>query len=279
MNRLIHFWPLLLLLALTACNSLLFYPDPDLVLTPTQLKLQSEDVYIQSGEAKLHGWWLPAQGHAKGTILFSHGNAENISTHIASVYWLPAQGYNVLLFDYRGYGQSTGTPDLPGIHQDFAAALDYVFHRPDVDKQQIFVFGQSLGAAVALVACANSPYKNQLRAIIVEGAFSSYRQIAKEKLNDSWFTWALQWPLSFTISDEFRPIDAIAQLSPTPLLLIHSESDEVVPFHHATELFAAAREPKQFWRMHGIAHIHTFNIKENQQRLVAYLEEHRRKDP
>lgn len=262
-----------LLLTLSGCSSVIFHPENQLYLTPAQLKLQSEDVYFGSGEVKLHGWWLPAQGPAKATILFSHGNAENISTHIGSVYWLPAQGFNVFLFDYRGYGKSSGEPDLPGIHQDFAAALDYVFHRPGVDTRRIFVFGQSLGAAVALVACANSPYKDQLRAVIVEGAFSSYRRIAREKLNDFWLTWALQWPLSFTINDDYRPIEAIAHLSPTPVLLIHSDTDEVVPFHHAEELFAAAHEPKQLWHVTGISHIHTFTKPEYQQRLVEYLQQ------
>ena len=87
-----------------------------MVLTPARIGLAYQDVYLPTPDGvRLHGWYLPAQGEARGTLLFLHGNAENISTHIASVYWLPAQHYNVLLIDYRGYGESTGTPTLPGL--------------------------------------------------------------------------------------------------------------------------------------------------------------------
>lgn len=267
-------YPLLLLLILTGCTELIFLPDKKTYVTPSMLHLQSEDVYFHSDGLLLHGWWLHATQPTKGVVLFVHGNAENISTHIASVYWLPPHGYDVFLFDYRGYGLSQGTPDLTGVHHDFAAAMHYLFNRPDINKNNVFVFGQSLGAAISIVGTATSPYKSRLRAVIVEGAFTSYRSVAREKLASSWLTWLLQWPLSFTIDDEFRPIDHIAQISPTPVLLIHSESDEVIPFHHARDLYAAAREPKTLWVVKNVAHIHTFTKPEYQQKLLEYLQQH-----
>jgi len=266
-----------LLLPLTGCSQLIFLPDHQQYTTPDLFHLQSEDVYFQSNGERLHGWWLHAAEPPKGTIVFLHGNAQNISSHIGSVYWLPSHGYDVFLFDYRGYGLSEGAPDLPGVHLDFAAALNYVFSRHDVDKRNVFIFGQSLGAAVALVGTATSPYKDKLRAIIVEGTFSSYRTVAREKLGDSWLTWLFQWPLSFTINDDYRPIDAIPNISPTPILLIHSDSDEVIPVHHSRDLFAAAREPKSLWIINHVSHIHAFTKPEYQNQLLDYLHSHESK--
>ena len=265
---------ILVLLVLPGCSGLIFMPEKKTYVTPAMLHIKSEDVYFHSGKYVLHGWWLHAKKPVKGTVLFLHGNAENISTHIASVYWLPAQGYDVFLFDYRGYGQSGGKPDLPGIHQDYAAALDYLFHRPAANKTNVFVFGQSLGAAVVLVGTDTSPYKSRLRAVIVEGAFTSYREVAREMFGRFWLTWLLQWPLSFTINDDYRPIDHIARISPTPILLIHSEQDEVIPFHHALDLYAAAREPKTLWVVKNIAHIHTFTKAKYRRKLLEYLQQH-----
>ena len=265
---------LVLLLLLSSCTGQVFQPDKKTYVTPKMLHLRSDDVYFDSDGLRLHGWWLHANQAPKGIVLFAHGNAQNISTHIGSVYWLPAQGYDVFLFDYRGYGLSEGTPTLPGIHHDFAAALKYVFDRPDINKDNVFVFGQSLGAAVVLVATTTSPYKSRLRAVIAEGAFTSYRSVAQEKLAGSWLTWLFQWPLSFTINDDFRPIDDVAKISPTPLLLIHSEADEIIPFHNALELYAAAREPKKLWVVKNLSHIHTFTRPENQEKLLEYLDGH-----
>ena len=106
---------LLVTLQLGACTSLLFYPQRELVLTPDRVGLAYRDVWFKAADGtRLHGWFLPAgmnvvRGEAC-TVLFLHGNAENISTHIGNVAWLPGKGYNVFLFDYRGYGRSAGEP-------------------------------------------------------------------------------------------------------------------------------------------------------------------------
>ena len=107
----------LLSVGLLGCNGVFFVPYRAHVQTPKQLGLAYEDVYFQAGDGTLlHAWFLPAESKALGTILFLHGNAENISTHIMSVRWLPARGFNVLLLDYRGYGASggvaSGNPDF-----------------------------------------------------------------------------------------------------------------------------------------------------------------------
>ncbi len=262
-----------LCLALAGCTSLFFQPHAKQYSSPDQLGLKYEDVQITSGDGvKLFAWFLPAAGEAKGTILYLHGNAENISTHIGNVYWLPAQHYNVLLLDYRGYGGSEGTPSLAGAEKDIDAAMAYLLQRKDIDHKRIAIFAQSLGGALAIYNVAHSPYREYIRALIEESAFSDYRAIAREKLAAFWLTWPLQWPLSFTIDNDYSPLKNVAKVSPIPLLIIHGDSDPVVPLHHGEALFAAAREPKEMWVVQGGQHIAALRSEAYRKRFVEYLE-------
>jgi uncharacterized protein len=261
-----------LALALGGCTGVIFQPMHELVLTPDQIGLDYEEVEFAAADGvRLHGWFLPARAPRRGSILFLHGNAQNISTHIASVAWLPAKGFDVLLFDYRGYGRSEGSPSLPGLHLDFEAALEALLARPDVEPDRVVVFGQSLGASLAITALAASPRRQQVRALIIEGAFTSYRALAREKLGDFWLTWPLQAPLGLTIDDRYRPIDVIGELAPLQLLIVHGEADRVVPPDHATALYEAARLPKTLWLVPGAGHIGAFTTPVNRAELVDYL--------
>lgn len=268
-KRLMYLVPLF---ALVGCTRFFFYPIHELIRTPTELGLHFEDVYFPANDGvRLHGWWLPAESAAQGTIVYFHGNAENISTHIANVYWLPAAGYNVFMPDYRGYGWSQGEASLPGIHLDAAAAMRAVMGRVDVDQSRVIVLGQSLGGAVAIHAVAHSPYRTQIKALIVDSAFASYRQITREKLGATWLTWLTQWPFALTVSDEYSPLTGIADISPVPLLLIHGAADTIIPVHHARQLFAAAQEPKTLWEVPDAGHIQALSSPEYRQRLRAFF--------
>lgn len=256
----------------SGCTHLFFQPQSREYLTPDQIGLAYQDVSFPGADGQsLHGWWLPAQGKAEGTILFLHGNAENISTHIASVYWLPAQHYNVFLPDYSGYGRSQGTPSVAGAQQDINSAMEYLLQRTDIDHQRIVVLGQSLGGALSIYYVAHSPYRQNIKALVVESSFTSYVDIVREKLDAHWLTWPIQWLLSLTIDDTYSPLPVVTKISPTPLLIIHGDKDPVVPLHHGQELFAAAVQPKEFWLVAGGAHIEAFRHKANQERLVQYL--------
>ena len=257
---------------LAGCNGVFFVPDRIQEFSPEQLGLKSEDVYFQVHDgSRLHAWFLPAKGDALGTILFLHGNAENISTHIMSVHWLPVRGFNVFLFDYRGYGASEGKPSVEGVQEDANAAMRTLLARPDVDPDRIVVFGQSLGGAIAIYNVAHSPYRRDIRALAVESAFASYRDIVREKLADFWLTWPLQYPLSWLISDRYSPAKAVADISPIPLLIIQGDSDPIVPVGDGKHLFELAREPKQLWIVPGGGHIEAFLKQGYRDRFVAWL--------
>lgn len=274
MQRIALFTLLLLgVAALSGCDHLAFQPYREHLLDPAQVGIEVEDVAIATADGlKLHGWFLEAkQERPHGTVLFLHGNAENISTHLGSVWWLPNYGYNVLLFDYRGFGRSHGEPSIEGLHIDFSAALAYLRSRRDIDSNRFIIFGQSMGAATTITAMAALEDRDGIRAVVVEGAFTSYRKVAREALAGFWLTWPLQWPLSLAFDNDHRPIDAIAGISPIPLLIIHSEADTIIPIHHAEQLFAAAKAPKEFWRDRTAPHIGVFTQPQNRERLVKYL--------
>lgn len=263
---------LLLPLLLGGCTSVFFQPSRGEFITPARLHLDFEDVYFRASDGVLlHGWFLPAKGHALATVLFLHGNAENISTHIGSVYWMPSAHLNVFLIDYRGYGLSDGKPTLPGLIDDSESALRTLIARSDVDPNRIVLFGQSLGAAIATYVAAHTPLRSHLRLVVIDSAFADYHQIAREKLDTFWLTWPFQYPLSWTVSDAYSPIKSIPLISPIPVLIIHSKRDQIIPFHHALELYRAAREPKTLWLLPDGGHIQTFNNPTTRVRFVHYL--------
>ena len=257
---------------LAGCTSVFFQPQNIEYLTPDKIGLTYEEVNFRSSDGlMLFGWFLPAQGKAKGTVLFLHGNAENISTHIANVHWLPAQHYNVFLPDYRGYGGSEGRPSLKGLQDDINSAMKYLLQRKDIDTERIVILAQSLGGALAIYNVAHSPYRAKIKALISESAFSDYRNLTREKLASFWLTWPLQWPLSFLIDNDYSPLDAVSLISPIPLLIIHGDNDNVVPLLHGESLFTAAAQPKEMWLVPGGGHIEAFRHKKYQTKLLEYL--------
>jgi uncharacterized protein len=257
---------------LAGCTGTFFQPDRRLVATPASLGLAYEPVSLRAADGtELSAWFLPARGKALGSVLFLHGNAENISTHFANVAWMPAAGFNVLALDYRGYGGSDGTPSLAGAQLDIDAALRALLARPDVDPRRIVVFGQSLGGALAIYYVAHSRYRGSIRAVVADSAFADYRRIAQEKLNGFALTWPFQWLPALTVDDDYSPERAVALLSPIPLLLIHGEADPIVPPHHARRLYELAGEPKELWLVPGAGHIQALRDPQLRRRLSGYL--------
>ena len=273
--------PLLVLLVSAAallqsgCSSLFFFPDKTTYITPDRLNLSYQNVYLNTADGEtLHSWWLPAEGHPKGTIYFLHGNAQNISSHLLNVAWLPAEGYNVFTIDYRGYGKSTGAPDIEGALHDSETGLRWLASQPHVNNAPIFLLGQSLGGALGLTLASEWVQRNEtpeLKGVILDGTFSGFRGIAREKLSSFWLTWPLQAPLSWTIPDEYEGLDRIANISPVPVMIIHSARDGIIPFHHGQALYEAAGEPKQFLQT-DTPHAATFIIPAYKDSVLEFLE-------
>jgi fermentation-respiration switch protein FrsA (DUF1100 family) len=263
--------------ALAGCTNMFFQPHRVLVETPSRFGLEYEAVSLRADDGtSLIAWFLPAKGAARATVLFLHGNAENISTHFANVAWMPAAGFSVLALDYRGYGASEGAPSLEGMQLDIDAALRALLARPDVDPKRIVIFGQSLGGALAISYVARTPYRANVRALVTDGAFSDYREITREKLASLWLTWPLQWLPWLTVDNDYSPETVVASVSPVPLLLVHGDQDPVVPHRHSQRLFELAREPKELWIVPGAGHTQSLHSAAVRTRLTEFLLRHTR---
>lgn len=263
-------------LLLGGCTSLFFFPDQQVYITPDRLELAYEDVWIDTPDGEtLHAWWLPAEGKPRGHVYFLHGNAQNISSHILNVAWLPEAGYNVLLLDYRGYGQSTGAPDLEGALHDVETGLRWLGHQKETEELPLFLLGQSLGGALAITLASEWVPRGEqppLTAVMVDSTFSGFRAIAREKLDGFWLTWPFQIPLSWTVTDGYEGVDLIGRISPVPVLVIHSVRDGIIPFHHGTELYDAAEKPKDFLST-DMPHAGAFMLPEYQEAVLRFMEE------
>src|SRR3954470_21194605 len=171
-----------LILALAACTPVFFQPSPTIYGSPGIYGINYEPVELRAADGTaLFAWFMPARGEARATVLYLHGNAENISAHFANVAWMPAAGFNVLALDYRGYGGSEGRPSLEGVQLDIDAGMRTLLERRDVDPRRIILFGQSLGGALAIYYAAHGEHRDRLRAVIADSAFSDYRLVAREK--------------------------------------------------------------------------------------------------
>jgi len=217
-------------------NKLFYFPTHDQPATPEKWGLGYEDVDFKSADGtKLHGWFVKAKGNKpKGTVVFSHGNAGSLGYHLGFVMWMAEAGYQVFMYDYRGFGKSGGVLNRDGMVQDVKAAFQYVSQRKDVRQGKIVSYGHSLGGAKSVAALAEIRPVG-LKAIVIDSAFSSYQTMARLAAGDLG---------AELISDEFSPKDLISKIIGTPLLVIHGEKDQVVPFAQGKQLFDLANEPK-----------------------------------
>ena len=249
-----------LFLALVVClltsgcaNQFFYYPDRKVYHSPREYDLQYESVFFPSqDDTKLHGWVLRGRPQALGTVIFFHGNARNMTANLPLYAWLPAEGFNVFVFDYRGYGRSEGRPDRQGVHEDSVAAFEYVLTRTDLERP-LFVLAQSLGGATAIAALGQNDFP--VEAVVVDSSFYSYRKIARDTMSDIPLLSMFRFPLSLTISNRHSPASFIDRLAPTPLCLIHGTSDDVVPYEHSILLYEQAKEPKELWLIERGGHV------------------------
>jgi fermentation-respiration switch protein FrsA (DUF1100 family) len=249
------------------CADSLFY-KPDARIYRSIEALGGREVSFRAGEdaPRLQGYWLevPEDLPVRGTIVFCHGNSQNLTAHVPEVAWLPARGWRVLLFDYRGYGRSEGRTTRAGTVADACAAIDLALAR---DPERTVVYGHSLGGAIGLVATARRP---AVRGIVAEATFPSYRAVAAAKVPPGlgWLAWLL-------VSGGEDPEDALAAIPPRPLLVVHGTADPIVPFRLGERLYDDALEPKALHVVEGGRHGSPWHVQRRQfeQVLLTFFAE------
>lgn len=227
--------------------------------TPFELQIPYEDVtFTASDGSRIAGWWLDRPGSER-VVIVCHGHRSSKADMLGIGPGLWRAGETVLLFDFRGNGDSSdGLQSLAHHEQaDLEAAIDYVLARRPEAK--IAVVGFSMGAAISLLVAARRP---EVGAVVLDSPFSHMRDVIATAMRrmrvPTWPTLAATDAATRLLygyrMGQVRPVDAIADISPRPLLLLHGDQDHVIPVEHAHELFAAAREPKELVIFEGVDH-------------------------
>jgi len=205
------------------------------------------DCWIKTDDSvKIHAWFAPAES-AKATLVISHGNAGNISHRYLLLRSLQRHGFNALMYDYRGYGRSEGTPNENGIYKDGLAAYDYAVTLPEAKPGRVILWGTSLGGAVAIDVAT----QRQVAALILESTFTSAADVACVVYPFL--------PVQFFMHTKLNSIEKITTLT-IPILVIHGAHDSIVPIGLGRKLYNAANEPKDFYEILNADHNDTFFI-------------------
>lgn len=250
-GRITLYFLLLLLSALFGCSMLnryIFIPKEEIVATPEKYRIPFQEIWFNAKDGtKLNGWLLPGVP-GRPLLLFFHGNAGNLSDNLEYLNLLHGKGFSIFIFDYRGFGRSSGEPFTEDdLYQDGRGALSYLRGIGWRSENMIF-FGQSLGSAVALqMALEQKP-----RGLVLEGSFTSMKEMVKHVSPIAYYTvgwWGIRLP--------FDNLAKIGRLE-VPLLLIHGDRDGVVPFAMTLRLYAKAPWPKRLHIIAGGGHCDVF---------------------
>jgi hypothetical protein len=219
-------------------NALLFFPERKLLATP---QTTHEEVAIETEDGeRLHAWWIPAAERPIGHVLFCHGNGGNIGDRVLHAALLHRAGLDVLLFDYRGYGRSTGRASEEGTYRDASAARAALLARREVDAGHVLYVGESLGGGVAIALAHEAPPAG----VVLVSTFTSVRDMARR-----------HYPFvpAAVVPDAYPSLRLVGDLH-APLLVLHGDRDELVPLMFGEALFEAATCPKDMVVFPGVAH-------------------------
>jgi pimeloyl-ACP methyl ester carboxylesterase len=213
-------------------------PTRELHASPADIDLPYDNVWLRTEDGlKLHAWYVPAE-RERAAVLYFHGNSGNISQRLESIQIFHDLQLSVLLFDYRGFGQSEGRPSEQGTQRDALAAWTYLVQQRRVAPQRLVFLGRSLGAAMAAWLAT----QRAVAALVVESTFTSVPDLAAE----------LYWwlPARRLARFEYATRKYLTAVH-CPVLVVHSPEDEIIPYWHGEALFAAAPEPKQWLQLNG----------------------------
>lgn len=231
----------------------IFKPEAALQTTPDRLGMPFSELRIPVGrgadQGELYGWWIPAahqdasEASSVPTILYFHGNYRNISNNLEHTLRLHHFGYNVMLVDYRGYGKSSGgKPSENKMYEDAEAVWQYLIKQRGVNPQQAFIYGHSLGGAVAIDLAVHHP---EAAGLMIESTFTSMQAMGELEYGFL--------PIRFLLNQRFASLQKISGLK-IPVLLIHGTWDKKVPVEMARRLYAAAPPPKTLLLIEGGEH-------------------------
>jgi fermentation-respiration switch protein FrsA (DUF1100 family) len=219
-------------------DQMVYFPTRGITVTPADIGLTYEPAWLETADGvKLFGWFVPVE-QARGVVLFLHGNAGNISHRLDSIDTFHRLRLSVFIIDYRGYGQSEGKTSEQGTYLDAEAAWHYLVDERQIPPNEIILFGRSLGGAVAAwLAQKYSP-----GGLILESTFTSVPDVAAKHYPFL--------PVRLLARLKYNTLERLSEIN-CPVLIVHSPDDEIIPYSHGQQLFAAAQEPKEFLKLSG----------------------------
>ena len=250
-----------------SCTSLIYQPDHYLYSDPHAFGINFEEYYVDSFDGtKLLAWELKSKTpNPENLVLMFHGNAQNLSSHIFNLAWMIDQKSDVLIFDYRGYGLSSGTPYPKGVVEDGIKFLQLAYDKYKAGKYKHFiVYTQSLGGAIAMRALEEISWKNEISLLVLDSTFRSPHDIANDKTHGL---------LGWLISSEYTANNRLADLT-MPLLVVHSPYDPVVPYKFGQDIYAKAPSTqKTFWSIENGGHGDVFFVDKGiyREKFISFI--------
>jgi len=229
----------LLILALTGCvASYIYYPERDIRFTPNSVGLAYTNVTLETSDGvNINAWWVPVK-NPRAIVLFCHGNGGNVGYYLETLQVFNRLGLSALIFDYRGYGRSGGSPSEKGTYLDAEAAWSYLTQARKIAPRQIIFWGRSLGGAIAARTAAG----HRCGLLILESAFTSVPEVAQAHI-----AWLPAWVLARYRYETSRFLKRVT----VPTLVIHSPDDEIIPYSLGQKLFETLEGPKAFLEIKG----------------------------
>ncbi|HYW22193.1 MAG TPA: alpha/beta fold hydrolase [Nodularia sp. (in: cyanobacteria)] len=234
----------------------IFFPSSVIERTPEFFNLPYEDVWlpvkVRDGQTKLiHGWWIKSPQPDADVLLYLHGNAINVGANVGHANRFHQLGFSVLLIDYRGYGRSQGDfPNEKRVYQDAAVAWNYLTQEKQIPPGKIFIYGHSMGGAIAIDLAIKQP---KAAGLIVESSFTSVEEMVAYR-NLFWM-----FPVNLILTQRFESIKKVPHLK-MPMLFIHGTADTTVPSFMSQKLYHAAPEPKKLFLVSAAEHNNTATI-------------------
>jgi fermentation-respiration switch protein FrsA (DUF1100 family) len=252
---------------IAACTSVFYQPSGGMLFPlemvrapqPAELKIPTPD------GGHLYSWHFRSQRKepTKGLVVLFHGNGGNISSHYLGLLWILDQGWDFMIFDYRGYGGSPfGSPKTDitpeSTLEDGIMALKWAVERKRTEGGKLVIMGQSLGGAIAPLSILDSGLKKEIDLLVIDGSFDSYQEAGRKALSRFWITWPLQWLSYLIVSDRKAPEDRLKELSPLPVLVMHGTQDATVAYSLGERVYKHLDDPKEFWSIPGAGHMDAF---------------------
>ena len=234
----------------------IFTPRREIKKTPAFHQLSYEDIYISVTSRKgqverIHGWWIPAQTPSDKTLLYLHGSALNIGANVDHARRFHNLGFNVLIVSYRGYGLSDGEfPSELQVYADAEAAWNYLVKQKRIDPKYIFIYGHSIGGAIAIDLAMR---QTGAAGLIVEAAFTSIYDMAQLK-----YRYRLL-PMGVIVEQKFDSLKKVGRLK-MPVLYMHGTKDSLVPAEMSRRLYEKTSSPKRLKFINGGGHNNSASV-------------------